>query len=95
MLCLLLESLAQKNPGQEVTIVENVPVADEDPFLPEINLKVRRLRMEEWKFDPVCDRLFFSTFRVAAKEGTFKAFELAKCEVSEGCSCEEGLREWV
>jgi acetyltransferase-like isoleucine patch superfamily enzyme len=78
VLCLLLESIAQKSPGQEVTIVENVPVADEEPFLPEINLKVRRLRMEEWKFDPIRDRLFFSTFRVAAKKGIFQAFAEAK-----------------
>lgn len=74
VLCLLLESLARKSPGQDVTIVENVPVADEDPFLPGIDLKVRRLGMQEWDFDADCDRLFFSTLRVAAKRGTFRAF---------------------
>lgn len=76
--CLLLESLAQKFPGQEIAIVENVTVADEDPFLPRLDIKVRRMRMEDWTFDAARDRLFFSTSRVAAKTGTFRAFAEAK-----------------
>lgn len=78
VLSLLLESLVLVCPGRGVTIVENVPAADEDPFLPHSDLKAARVRIEDWDFDASRDRLMFSTFGVRAKQGTFRAFEEAK-----------------
>jgi sugar O-acyltransferase (sialic acid O-acetyltransferase NeuD family) len=58
--------------------VENVPPPDEHPFLPKLDLQLKRVRIEEWDFQRGRDRLMFATLGVRAKTGTFRAFVEAK-----------------
>jgi len=74
----LLESLALVRPGARVVIVENVPLADDHPFLPHLDVEVKRQRIENWDFQRGRDRLMFATLGVRAKTGTFRAFAGAK-----------------
>jgi sugar O-acyltransferase (sialic acid O-acetyltransferase NeuD family) len=78
VLSLLLESLARVNPGSSVLIVENMEAKDDDPFLPASGIEVKRVRLEDWKFERGKQRLLFSSFNVRAKTGTFSAFAEAK-----------------
>ncbi len=74
----LLESLALVQPGGSAVIVENIAPRDEHPFLPRLDLRVRRVPLEGWNFRRGHDRLMLSTLGVRGKTGAFRAFSKAK-----------------